>query len=116
MVHQNSNQSYSFNCHALEALKEKISSYPDLKIFINSILTALKNVMRSWHKTYGPVWSNHFIHIYIMIFQLLVHKEQFPKLAHDTVHGGTKLATFQNQVNTSKGKITEVYRERIHSA
>ena len=26
-------------------------SYPDLKIFINPILTALKSIMRSWHNT-----------------------------------------------------------------
>ena len=31
------------------ALKENIMSYPDLKIFINPILTALKSIMSSWH-------------------------------------------------------------------
>ena len=28
-----------------------------------------------------------------------------PRHTHDTVHGATKLAKFQNQVNTSKGKL-----------
>ena len=28
-----------------------------------------------------------------------------PRHAHDTMHGATKLAKFQNQVNTSKGKL-----------
>ena len=39
------------NCHALKALKEKRMSYPNLKIVINPVLTALKGVMRIWHET-----------------------------------------------------------------
>ena len=44
-------QSDLCNFHALQALKDKIITYPDLKIVINPVLTALKSVMRSWHKT-----------------------------------------------------------------
>ena len=36
-------QSVLSDCHALKALKEKIMSYPDLKIVINPIVTALKS-------------------------------------------------------------------------
>ena len=59
------------NSHALKALKEKIISYPDLKIFINPILPVLKSVKLS-----RPVWCNNFKPIYIMIFQLLVLKQR----------------------------------------
>ena len=44
-------QSDLCNFHALQALKDKIMTYPDLKIVINPVITALKSVMRSWHKT-----------------------------------------------------------------
>ena len=86
MGHQNSSselvlQSDLCNFHALKALKEKTMSYPDLKIFINPILTALKSIMRSWHNTEGPVWCNHFTNW--QCTELQARKGALLKLLHD---------------------------------
>ena len=170
------------NFHTLKALKEEIMSYPDLKIVINPVLTALKGVMRSWHETvrtslvhsffnflnncipqyvvsvrtknsfarylnmywFQCAWKTTFTaEVAFLVpeqerrnpllltnnitenqFRLIVQGENanhlnksialqvqtlidrtLPRHAHDTVHGATSLAKFQNQVNTSKGKL-----------
>ena len=53
-------QSDLCNVLALQALKDKIVTYPDLKIVINPVLTALNSVMRSWHKIVRKIMVQSF--------------------------------------------------------